>query len=71
MQYQTYPRLPAQKPVAIEIDGEPLGVVVPAEDGYRFLAVRLSAFALDGHTFDSIEAAELALGAAIHAEQRS
>ena len=70
MQHQTHPRPPAQRPVAIEIDGEPLGVVVPADEGYRFLAVRLSAFALDGQTFASIEAAELALGAAIHAEQR-
>jgi hypothetical protein len=70
MQQLTHPRPPASRPVAIEVDGEPLGIVVPAEAGYRFLAVRLSAFAIDGQTFESIKAAELALGAAIHAEQR-
>ena len=68
MQYQTHPRPPAPKPVAIEVDGEPLGVVVPSGEGFRFLAVRLSAFALDGQTFASIKAAELALGAAVRAE---
>ena len=24
----------------LEVDGEPLGVVVPSDEGYRFLAVR-------------------------------
>jgi hypothetical protein len=66
MQYQPVPRSPSVKPVAIEIDGEPLGVVVPHDDGYRFLAVRLRAFALDGRTYESIEAARTAIGEAVH-----
>jgi hypothetical protein len=68
MQHQTIPRQPSPRPVTIEVDGEPLGVVVPADEGYRFLAVRLSAFSLDGQTFESIEAAEAAIGEAIHQE---
>ncbi len=68
MQHQTISRPPASRPVAIEVDGEPLGVVVPAEDGYRFLAVRFSAFALDGQVFGSIEEARTIIGEAIHAE---
>ena len=40
----------------------------PDPDGYRFLAVRFSAFALDGRTFGSIEEARLTIGEAIHAE---
>lgn len=68
MQHQTFSRPPAAKPVTIEIDGEPLGVVVPSGEGYRFLAVRFSAFALDGRTFGSIEEARLTIGAAVHAE---
>jgi len=46
------------KPIAIDVDGEPLGVVLPSADGFRFLAVRFSAFAIDGQTFDSVAAAE-------------
>jgi hypothetical protein len=70
MQHQTITRPPAPRPVAIEIDGEPLGIVVPSEAGYRFLAVRFSAFALDGRTFETVEAAQTAIGAAIHAGSR-
>jgi hypothetical protein len=52
------------KPIVIEVSGEPLGVVIPAGDGYRFLAVKLPVFAIDGKVFASIEAARLAAGAA-------
>ena len=52
---------PARRPITIEVDGEPQGVVIPAAAGVRFLAVRLSAFALDGAEFDSVEAARMAL----------
>ena len=62
----SHPRAP--RPVAIEVDGEPLGIVVPADAGYRFVAVRLSAFPIDGQTFESIEAARRALGEAVRAE---
>lgn len=55
------------KPVTIEVDGEPLGVVIPDPEGYRFLAVRFHAFALDGQTFESIEAARTAVSAAVTA----
>ena len=40
MQHQPFSRPPSSKPIAIEIDGEPLGVVVPSAEGFRFLAVR-------------------------------
>lgn len=68
MQQEILPRPSAPRPVAIEVDGEPLGVVVPADSGFRFLAVRLSAFPLDGQTFETIEAARQALGHTVHAD---
>jgi hypothetical protein len=68
MQHQTISRPPASRPVAIEVDGEPLGVVVPADQGYRFLAVRYAAFALDGQVFGSIEEARAAIGDAVRGE---
>ena len=66
MQHQTITRPPATRPIAIEIDGEPLGVVVPSDEGYRFLAVRYAAFALDGQIFESVEDARVSIGAALH-----
>ena len=68
MQHEILDRPSAPRPVAIEVDGEPLGVVVPADAGFRFLAVRLSAFPLDGQTFESIEAARQAIGDAVRGE---
>ncbi len=66
--HQTISRPPASRPVAIEVDGEPIGVVVPADEGYRFLAVRYSAFALDGQVFGSIEEARATIGEAVRSE---
>ncbi len=66
MQHQIIPRPPGTKPITIEIDGEPLGVVVPSDEGYRFLAVRLAAFDHDGHLFDSVEAARTTIGESLH-----
>jgi hypothetical protein len=66
MQHQTISRPPTPKPIAIEVDGEPLGVVVPADEGYRFLAVRLNAFAVDGRIFTTVEAARDAVSAIVH-----
>lgn len=66
MQHQSISRPPTPRPIAIEVDGEPLGVVVPADEGYRFLAVRLNAFAVDGKVFTTIEAARAAVSAAVH-----
>jgi hypothetical protein len=68
MQHQTISRPPSPKPIAIEVDGEPLGVVVPADEGYRFLAVRLNAFAVDGRIFTTVEAARDAVSALVHIE---
>jgi hypothetical protein len=53
-------RTNVQKPIVIEVAGEPLGVVVPDAEVYRFLAVKLPAFAIDGQTFESVEAARIA-----------
>jgi len=55
----------AVRPKVIEVSGEPLGVVVPHEDGYRFLAVRLPAFAIDGQVFATVDAARLAVTEAV------
>jgi hypothetical protein len=57
------------KPIAIAVDGEPLGVVVPSPQGFRFLAVRYSAFSIDGQTFDSIADAETAARVALGASE--
>ena len=66
MQHQPISRPPAPRPTAIEVDGEPLGIVIPADEGYRFLAVRLNAFAVDGKIFTTIEAARDAVTAVAH-----
>jgi hypothetical protein len=66
MQHQTISRPPSPKPIAIEVDGEPLGVVVPADEGFRFLAVRLNAFAVDGRIFTTVDAARDAVSALVH-----
>lgn len=69
MQHQLHNRPASPKPVTIEIDGEPLGVVIPAGEGYRFLAVRLSAFDFEGQVFESVEAAHAVIGEALHTAQ--
>jgi hypothetical protein len=40
-------------------------VVVPDPEGFRFLAVRFNAFAVDGEVFASVEAARQAISAAV------
>ncbi|MCW5719873.1 MAG: hypothetical protein KIS86_01905 [Devosia sp.] len=65
MQENSLNRAETHRPTVIEVGGEPLGVVVPAEGGYRFLAVKLPAFAVDGQHFPSIETAHLAVSAAV------
>ncbi|WDR02148.1 hypothetical protein PSQ19_16025 [Devosia algicola] len=60
MQERTFDRTKVQKPIVIEVGGEPLGVVVADEAGYRFLAVKLPAFAIDGQTYNSVEKARTA-----------
>jgi hypothetical protein len=65
MQHSLVENTVSNRPVAIEVDGEPQGVVIPSPEGFRFLAVRLAAFGIDGQTFDSPEAAQAAVSAAI------
>ena len=65
MQENSLNRAKAHKPVVIEVGGEPLGVVVPHEGGYRFLAVKLPAFAIDGQQFETVEKAHLAVSQAV------
>ena len=65
MQESNLDRAQAHKPVVIEVSGEPLGVVVPHAEGYRFLAVKLPAFAVDGHLFASVEQAHHAVTQAV------
>lgn len=57
------------KPVLIEIRGEPRGIVTPSGGGYRFVAVRLEAFALDGQWFSGIAEARHAVGVAVRAHE--
>jgi hypothetical protein len=65
MQHQVVTRPPSVKPIAIEVDGEPLGVVVPSDEGFRFLAVRYAAFSQDGRIFESVEEARTVLCEAV------
>lgn len=60
MQHSFVEKPGSNKPIAIEVDGEPLGVVVPDSEGFRFLAVRFAAFGIDGLTFASVEEARAA-----------
>ena len=60
MQHTPSDRPQVQRPIVIEVEGEPLGVVIPASGAFRFLAVKLPVFAIDGQTFETIEAATAA-----------
>lgn len=60
MQHSFVEKPPGNKPIAIEVDGEPLGIVIPEPKGFRFLAVRFNAFGIDGRTFASVEEAQAA-----------
>jgi hypothetical protein len=57
-----------QKPIAIEVAGEPQGVVIPSAQGFRFMAVRLPVFPLDGVIFESVEAAQAAAADALDSD---
>lgn len=65
MQENSLNKAERDRPTVIEVAGEPLGVVVPEADGYRFLAVRLPAFPIDGQHFANIELAHLAVSRAV------
>ncbi len=68
MQENSLNRAARLKPIVIEVGGEPQGVVVPDSEGYRFLAVKLPAFAIDGVHFPSVETAHLAVSQAVLGE---
>ena len=65
MQERSVDRTKVHKPTVIEVGGEPLGVVVPHEGGFRFLAVKLPAFAVDGQHFETVEKAHFAVSQAV------
>lgn len=65
MQESSLVRAKAHRPIVIEVAGEPLGVVVPHAEGYRFLAVKLPAFAIDGQHFATVEKAHFAVSEAV------
>jgi hypothetical protein len=54
-----------QKPIVIEVSGEPLGVVIPSSEGFRFMAVRYPVFSIDGQIFSSVAEARIAAGSAV------
>jgi hypothetical protein len=53
------------KPIVIEVSGEPLGVVIPSGQGFRFMAVRFPVFSIDGQIFSSVAEARLAASFAV------
>lgn len=53
------------KPIVISVAGEPQGVVVPTGVDFRFMAVKLGVFPLDGKIFESIDAARRAAQAVV------
>lgn len=65
MQERSLDRAQAHRPIVIEVSGEPQGVVVPNEGGFRFLAVKLPAFAIDGQQFETVEKAHFAVTQAV------
>ncbi len=48
------------KPIVIAVHGEPQGVVVPTGGDFRFMAVKLGVFPLDGKVFASVAEAHRA-----------
>lgn len=53
------------KPIVIAVHGEPQGVVVPNGGDFRFLAVKLGVFPLDGRVFASVAEARRAAKALV------
>ncbi|ODT66496.1 MAG: hypothetical protein ABS75_27375 [Pelagibacterium sp. SCN 63-23] len=65
MQENSLNRAASLRPIVIEVAGEPQGVVVPDAGGYRFVAVKLPAFAMDGRHFPNVETAHRAVSLAV------
>ena len=68
MQHAHFEKPHSLKPIAVDIDGEPKGVLVAHEGGFRFLAVKLDAFGVDGQEFTSVEAAEAAVRSSLRGQ---
>lgn len=65
MQENSFKTAETLRPTVIEVAGEPQGVVVPTDGGFRFLAVKLPAFVVDGQHFATIEVAHAAVRDAV------
>jgi len=65
MQENSFSKAETLRPTVIEVAGEPQGVIVPTEGGYRFLAVKLPAFVVDGQHFATVEIAHRAVRDAV------
>lgn len=61
MQHAHFVKPHSARPIAVDIDGEPKGVLIASGEGFRFLAVKLDAFGVDGQLFPTVEAAEAAV----------
>ena len=61
MQHADYDRSDTAKPISVDVDGEPKGVLVAMDEGFRFLAVKLDAFGVDGQVFDTVAEAKEAV----------
>jgi hypothetical protein len=48
MQHAPFEKPHSAKPIAVDIDGEPKGVLLALDAGFRFLAVKFDAFGVDG-----------------------
>jgi hypothetical protein len=68
MQEKNLGRAKTVRPIIVEVGGEPQGIVVPENGGFRFVAVRLPAFAIDGQHFETIEEARRAASVALRAD---
>jgi len=64
MQHAAIQKSQPARPISLDIDGEPKGILIHDPRGYRFMAVKLDAFAVDGQVFATIEAAADAVRAA-------
>ncbi|WP_172121514.1 hypothetical protein [Devosia sp. 919] len=69
MQEKNLGRAKTVRPIIVEVGGEPQGIVVPENGGFRFVAVRLPAFAIDGRHFETIEEARRAASVALRADK--
>lgn len=58
------------KPIVISVRGEPQGVVVPNGGDYRFMAVKLGVFPLEGQVFASVQAARAAAEELVRSDAR-